>query len=84
MLLNVPLPDEIDHAPVLAPPPILAPVKAKGVEDLHSASGPPGVRVAAAFTVMTTVLTAAAHGPAPSGSFVVSVNVAVPDDIDGV
>ena len=33
---------------------------------------------------MTTVLTAAEHGPAPSGSFVVRVSVTVPEVIEGV
>jgi hypothetical protein len=35
VLLNVPLPDVIDHAPVVAPPPTLAPVNviADGVAD---------------------------------------------------
>jgi hypothetical protein len=38
----------IDHAPVDAEPPILAPVKVKAVGDAlwHTASGPPGVTVA--------------------------------------
>ena len=36
------------------------------------------------FTVMTTVLVAALQGPAPSGSFVVSVSVTVPLAIVGV
>jgi hypothetical protein len=35
VLLNVPLPDVIDHVPVVAPPPMLAPVNviAPGVAD---------------------------------------------------
>ena len=45
-----------------------------------------GVAVATgkAFTVITTVETAAAHGPAPSGSLVVKVNVTFPLVIVGL
>ena len=38
----------------------------------------------AVFTVITTVEIAPVHGPAPSGSFVVSVSVTVPVVIVGV
>ena len=42
------------------------------------------VIVGNAFTVITTVDVAAAHGPAPSGSFVVNVRVTVPFAMLGV
>lgn len=46
---------------------------------------PVGVNAAGAgSTVITTVLVAAVHGPAPSGSLVVKVNVTVPPVILGV
>src|ERR1043165_4018279 len=77
VLLNVPPPDVIDHAPVVAPPPTLAPLNviAAGVADWQTKSGPPGVTVAAGFTVIVLVALTAAHAP---GAFVVSVNVTVP------
>ena len=86
LLLKVPPPEVIDQAPVVAPPPTLAPanVMAVGVADWHTVLGPPGVTVAAVFTVITTVETAAEQGPAPSGSFVVKVNVTFPLVIVGV
>lgn len=70
----------MDHAPVVAAPPTVAPerVMAEGVADSHTVFGPPASTVGKAFTVMITVEVAAVHGPAPSGSFVVSVNVTFP------
>ena len=77
VLLNVPPPDVIDQAPVVAPPPTLAPVSviADGVADWQTLSGPPGVTVAAGFTFM--VLVALTAGQAP-GALVVNVKVTVP------
>lgn len=76
----------IDHAPVVAPPPTLAPanVKAPGLADWQIVLGPPGVTVAGEFTVIGTVETPGVHGPAPSGSSVVRVRITDPDAMDGV
>ena len=48
VLLNVPPPDVIDHAPVVAPPPTLEPAKVigAGVADWQTALGPPAITVA--------------------------------------
>ena len=47
VLLNVPPPEIIDHAPVVAEPPVLAPLNmiGTGVADWQTLSGPPGVIV---------------------------------------
>jgi hypothetical protein len=54
VLLKVPPPEIIDHAPVVALPPILAPVSAKatGDDDLQTVFEPPEVAVAPAFTII--------------------------------
>ena len=77
VLLNDPPPEVIDHAPVVAPPPTLAPVKvmADGVADWHAVLGLPAFTVGAAFTVMVLVALTAEQ---PVGAFVVSVKVTVP------
>ena len=77
MLLNVPPPDVIDQAPVVAPPPTLAPVKvmAAGVADWQTVLGPPGVTVFRGLTLIVLVAVAAGQ---PPGALVVSVKVTVP------
>ena len=70
------------HVELVAVPPI--PPARVTVPPAHTAWGVPALAVAAGLTVITTVLVAAGHGPAPSGSFVVSVSVTVPLAIDGV
>ena len=54
VLLNVPLPAVIDHVPVVAPPPIVAPVNVigEGVPDWQTVTGIPAFTVAAGFTVI--------------------------------
>ena len=54
MLLNVPTEGIIDHAPVVALPPILAPLKvmATGDADWHTLFGPPAITVGKAFTCL--------------------------------
>lgn len=56
VLLKTPPPETIDHAPVVAPPPIAAPDKviAPGVADWHTAIGAPAVTIATGFTVTVT------------------------------
>ena len=58
MLLNVPPPEMIDHAPVIPLPPMLAPLKviAPGDADWHTLFGPPAVAVGNAFTVTICVI----------------------------
>ena len=53
MLLKVPPPDVIDHAAVVALPPMVAPDKviAEGVADWQTTSGPPAATVGAGVTV---------------------------------
>jgi hypothetical protein len=77
VLLKVPPPEVIDHAPVVALPPTLAPLKviAEGEADWQTTSGPPGVTVGAGFTVIVLVPLTAEH---PAGVFVVSVRVTGP------
>ena len=77
MLLKVPPPDVIDHAPVVAPPPTLAPLNviADGVADWQTLSGPPGVTVGAVFTLIVLVALTAEQAP---GALVVRVKVTVP------
>ena len=78
VLLNVPPPEVIDQAPVVALPPTLAPVRviAAGVADWHTVLGPPGVTVASGLIVIVLVPVAAVHPP--PGLFEVNVNVTVP------
>src|SRR4029079_17543873 len=78
--LSVPPPDVIDHAPVVALPPTLAPlnVMAVGVADWHALSGPPASAVGAAAIVIVLVSVAAVH---PDGASVVNVNVTVPEKL---
>jgi hypothetical protein len=68
----------IDHAPVLALPPTLAPVKvmAAGAEDWQPVNIAPGVTVGAALIVIVLVALTALQ--LPGGSFDVSVSVTVP------
>jgi len=58
VLLSQPPPDVIDHAPVVALPPTLAPVKviAAGDADWQAANAAPAVTVAMGLTVTVTVL----------------------------
>src|SRR5689334_6358156 len=53
VLLKAPPPVAIDHAPVDAPPPTLAPlnVSATGLPDWQTVFGPPAVAVATGLTV---------------------------------
>ena len=55
--LNVPPPDVIDHAPLVALPPIPAPLKviAEGVADWQAVNAGPGVTVAGGVTLTVTV-----------------------------
>jgi hypothetical protein len=78
MLLSVPPPEVMDHAPVVALPPTLAPVKvmAAGVADWQTVLGPPGVTVAVGLTVI--VLVPFAEAQPPPGVLVVNLNVTVP------
>ena len=77
VLLKFPPPDVIDHAPVVAPPPTLAPANgiADGVADSHIVLGPPAFTVGAAFTVMILVALTTEQS---AGASVVSVKVTVP------
>lgn len=58
MLLSVPPPEVIDHAPVVALPPTLAPLNviADGEADWQAVSVLPGVTVASGLTVIVIVL----------------------------
>lgn len=78
MVLNVPVPEVIDHAPVLAPPPTLAPLSVIGVAGklIHVEVGPPGVTLANGLTLIVRVSVTAPH--IPEGSLVVNFNVTVP------
>ena len=71
---NVPL--GADHVELDALPPIV-PDKVT-VPPAQIVCVEPALAVAAGFTVITTVETAATQGPAPSGSLVVKVSVTVP------
>jgi hypothetical protein len=72
----VPPPEEvIDHAAEVALPPKLAPDKVSADAFLQRISGPPGLTVGFAVTLIVLVAVAAAHAPE---AFVVSVNVTVP------
>ena len=77
-LLNVPPPEVIDHAPVVALPPTLAPLSviALGEADWHTLSGPPAVAVGIAFTVIVLVEVAAVQ---PVPVFEVKSRVTVPE-----
>ena len=57
MLLSVPPPEVMDQAPVVAPPPTLAPanVIAAGVADWQTVLGPPAVTVAGVLIVTATL-----------------------------
>ena len=68
VLLSMPPPETMDQAPVVAPPPTLAPprVMATGVADWHTVFGPPALAVEAWLTVMVRVAVAAAHGAVAS------------------
>ncbi len=79
IVLKVPVPEVIDHAPVVAPPPTLAPVSANGVELWQVVTVPPVFTVAAAFTVM--VLSSVTAVQVPAGSLVVKRNVTVPEEL---
>ena len=80
VLLNVPPPDVIDHVPVVAPPPIVAPINVigVGVADWQAVRVAPAFTVAAGFTVIVLSAKTATQGPAPSGSTVVNLKVTVP------
>jgi hypothetical protein len=56
VLLRVPPPDVIDHAPVVALPPTLAPLNviAPGVADWQAVNAAPGVTVASGLTLTST------------------------------
>ena len=85
-MLKLPPPLVIDHAPVVAEPPIVDPVSVipVGVADSQTVFGPPAFTVGKAFTVIITFDVVALQGPAPSGSFVVNVSVTFPLVILGV
>ena len=53
-------------------------VIAPGLLDWQTASGPPAVTVAPGVTLIVRVALTAEHGPTPSGSLEVKVNVTVP------
>ena len=77
-LLSVPPPAVMDQAPVVAPPPTLAPVRvmAVGVADWQTVLGPPAVAVFRGFTLMVRFAVAAAQPP--PGALVVNLKVTVP------
>ena len=77
-LLSVPPPETIDQAPVVAPPPTLAPdsVMADGEADWQAVFGPPAVAVAAAITVIVLSEVAAVHGLV---KFEVSLSITSPE-----
>ena len=77
MLLNVPPPEVMDHAPVVAPPPTLAPLRvtAVGVADWQISADVPAVTVGAGFTFIVLVADLAVQFP---GAFVVNVNATAP------
>lgn len=78
ILLRVPPPDVMDHAPVVALPPTLAPTKviAPGVADWHAFSAAPGVTVAAGLTLIVLVALTAGQ---PPGTLVVNVSTTGPE-----
>ena len=71
----VPVAEVMDQIPLVAPPPMVAPVKVYGVPE-QMVVAEPALTVGASETVSTRVLDTARHGPI--GSSVVSVNVTVP------
>ena len=77
MLLNTPPPVVIDHSPVVALPPTLAPLRviAAGVADWHTVLGPPAIAVGASVTLIILVSVAAVQ---LVPKFDVSVSVTVP------
>ena len=77
VLLNVPPPEVTDQAPVVAPPPTLAPAKviAVGVADWQISADVPAVTVGAGFTFIVLVALTAPQAP---GASVVKVSVTVP------
>ena len=77
VLLKVPLPDVIDHAPVVAPPPRIAPLKviADGEADSQTVFGPPALTVGSCETVIVLVEVTAGQDP---GAFVVNNRVTFP------
>lgn len=78
VLLSVPPPEVMDHAPVVALPPTLAPAKvmAAGVADSQAFNAAPGVTVAAGLTFIVLVALTAGH---PPGTLVVNVNTTGPE-----
>lgn len=81
VLLSVPVPGlTMDQAPVVAPPPMVAPVKAKaeGLAVWHTVFGPAAFAVGAWLMVTVLVALTAGQGPAPSGSALVNVRMADP------
>jgi hypothetical protein len=77
VLLKVPPPEVIDHAPVVADPPTLAPlnVRAEGLADWHTLFVPPGVTVANGLTLIVLVPLVDEQPPT---ELVVNVKVTVP------
>jgi hypothetical protein len=78
VLLRVPPPEVMDHAPVVAPPPTLAPtsVMGKGEADWHVLIAAPGVTVAAGLTLIVLVALTAGQ---PAGTLVVNVKTTGPE-----
>ena len=76
-MLKAPPPEVIDHAPVVALPPTLAPLNviAEGVADWQISDDVPAVTVGAGFTLIVLIALTAEHAP---GALVVNVNVTVP------
>ena len=76
-MLKIPPPEVIDHAPVVAPPPTVAPesVIADGVGDWQTVKVPPVFTVGAALIIMVLVALITEQAV---DAFVVSVNVTVP------
>ena len=85
-MLSEPVPagEVIDHAPVVALPPTLAPLSVTGcgLADWHALMALPGIAVANGLTVISLVSVMGLQGcvlPVPSGSFEVRVKVTIPE-----
>jgi hypothetical protein len=78
VLLKIPLPGGTDQAPVVAPPPRIAPLNviAVGEPDSQTVFGPPALTAGSCETVIILVALTAGQDP---GALVVSNKVTVPE-----